>query len=61
MRNKTRDKIKARDGYILTNGDIYGAEIYLAEGIDAADFHEITLEEYEAIREAQSTENVRAE
>lgn len=43
-----RTSIKAKEGYILTNGEIYGTEIFLAEGMSAEDFHEITREEYEA-------------
>lgn len=42
-----RVAIKAREGYILTNGEIYGTEIFLAEGVDAKDFREIPIEEYE--------------
>lgn len=42
-----RTSIKAKEGYILTNGEIYGTEIFLAEGMKAEDFHEITREEYE--------------
>lgn len=44
-----RTSIKAKEGYILTNGEIYGVEIFLAKGMSAEDFHEITLAEYEAI------------
>ena len=47
-----RSYIEAKDGYILTNGEIYGAVIFLAEGIDASTFHEITLEEYNQIVES---------
>lgn len=43
-----RESIKAKEGYILTNGEIYGTEIFLAEGMSADDFYEITREEYEA-------------
>lgn len=44
-----RASIKAKDGYVLTNGEAYGTEIFLAEGVSADDFHEITREEYERI------------
>ena len=44
-----RTSIKAKEGYILTNGEIFGSEIFLAEGIRAEDFYEIPREEYEAI------------
>ena len=44
-----RTSIKAKEGYILTNGEIYGSEIFLAEGIRAEDFYEIPWEEYEKI------------
>lgn len=44
-----RTSIKAKEGYILTNGEIYGTEIFLAEGMSAEEFREITREEYEAI------------
>lgn len=42
-----RTSIKAKDGYVLTNGEIFGVEIFLAEGVNAEDFREITREEYE--------------
>jgi hypothetical protein len=44
---KIRNIIYADEGKILTNGEIYGREIYLAEGMDAEAFTEITEEEYE--------------
>ena len=44
-----RAYIEATEGHILTNGTIYGRRIYLANGVSADDFYEITLAEYEAI------------
>lgn len=41
--------IRASEGHILTNGTVYGSVIYLAEGMDASGFYEITVEEYNAI------------
>jgi hypothetical protein len=49
-----RDYIEAREGYVLTDGDIYGKRIYLAEGVDKTAFKEITEEEYNAIQEEQT-------
>ena len=48
-----RKILKASDGMILTNGEIYGSEIYLAEGMDASSFREITTEEYENIMKTE--------
>ena len=44
-----RKILKASDGMILTNGEIYGAEIYLAKDADETKYREITKEEYEKI------------
>ena len=44
-----RTSIKAKEGYVLTNGEIYGTEIFLAEGMSEDSFYEITREEYEAL------------
>ena len=41
-----RKVLKASDGMILTNGEIYGKIIYLAENEDEAAFKEITEEEH---------------
>lgn len=53
----TRTKITASPGMILTNGEIYGREIFLAEGVLPISFHEITEAEYEAILAEQEREN----
>lgn len=46
---KIRKIISAGEGKILTNGEIYGRVIALAEGVSEADFYEITEGEYNAI------------
>lgn len=45
--------LTATDGHILTNGEIFGRTIYLAEGESGEDFYEITDEEYNEIQEAE--------
>jgi hypothetical protein len=52
-----REKITAKEGHIFTNGEIYGTEIYLADGVSADAFREITLEEYQALF-TESTDEV---
>ena len=47
-----RIMLTASEGHILTNGEVYGSTIYLAEGADSSAFHEITEAEYRAIQEA---------
>lgn len=41
-----RESIKANDGMILTDGVIFGKEIFVAQGTDTTTFYEITEEEY---------------
>ena len=53
---KTRIILYADEGKVLTDGEIYGKEIYLADGADANDFSEITDEEYEKIMQEESEE-----
>ena len=48
--------LNAREGYVLTNGEVYGRQIYLAEGVEPSTFHEITEKEYQKILEAQDAE-----
>ena len=52
-----RTSIKAAEGYVLTNGEIYGVEIFLADGVDASSFYQITVEEYEAKMKAEMEES----
>lgn len=51
-----RTKITASEGMILTNGEIFGTEIFLAERMNAGTFREIPVAEYEAIMEAQNND-----
>ena len=51
---KTRKVIYADEGKALTNGTFYGTKIYLAEGMSADAFYEISAEEYAAIMEAEA-------
>lgn len=48
-----REVIEASEGMILTDGNVYGEKIYLAEGEDKSAFYEITREEFEAISETE--------
>ena len=48
MKLKIRKVLYADEGKVLTDGEIYGKIIYLAEGLDESSFHEITDAEYEA-------------
>lgn len=55
---KVRNIIYADEGMVLTNGTEYGRIIYLAEGVSAEDYHEITDAEYEAILAEQEAKSL---
>lgn len=44
-------KLTASDGYLLTNGDVYGKEVYLGVNDSAENWHEITDAEYAEVME----------
>lgn len=54
-------KVIATDGMILTNGEIYGKEIFIGEGISTYDFYQISEEEYQKIIENSSEEFEKAQ
>ena len=54
-----RKILKASDGMILTNGEVYGYEIFLAEGMDEASFYEIPEGEIES-EEATNEDYIEA-
>lgn len=49
----TRLKLTAADGKVLTDGNIYGKEIYLGSNDKPENWHEITDEEYAEILKAE--------
>ena len=49
-----RKPIVASEGMMLTDGVVYGKEIWLAEGMSSDEFYEITDEEYANIQAAEA-------
>ena len=54
----TRTKIIASEGMVLTNGEIYGTVIFLADLQSPYDFHEITEAEYQQILAEQEANDL---
>lgn len=52
----TRIKLTASEGMVLTDGENYGKEVFLAEDADSSKWHEITQAEYDAILESETVE-----
>ena len=52
-----REKLVATAGHVLTNGEIYGTEIYPGDGMTADAFYEITDEEYAALSATSDEED----
>lgn len=52
-------KLTAADGYVLTNGEAYGKEIYLGNNDSAVNWHEITDGEYALILAEQEKEEIK--
>lgn len=53
---KTRTVLYADEGMVLTNGEIYGKQIFLAAGDDGSSYYEITQEDYETLLQAEQRE-----
>ena len=51
-----RIKMVATDGMVLTNGEIYGKEVFVGTGDSVDNWHEITEAEYESRMEANLAE-----
>ena len=49
-------KLTATEGYVLTNGETYGEEIYLGKNDCPDNWHEINDTEYAEIMAAQAAE-----
>lgn len=52
-------KLEASNGMVLTNGEVYGKEIYLGKNDSPDNWHEITDAEYEEIQKKIEEELLR--
>ena len=53
-----RKTLKAKGGYMLTNGDSFAKIVDLAEGSNGGNWQEITEAEYEKILAEREKENI---
>lgn len=51
----TRIKLTASEGYMLTNGEVYGKEIYIGIKDAAENWQEITEEEAKKLQEQEAS------
>ena len=51
-----RTILYATEGNVLTNGTVYGRQIYLAQGMNAGEFYEISESEYKKLLAAEEDE-----
>jgi hypothetical protein len=58
---KERIILNAGEGKVFTNGDIYGKQIFLADGLSSDGFYEITDAQYREIREKEKHAIAQAE
>lgn len=50
----TQTVLRASEDHMLTNGTAYGETVTLGKGDSPDNWHEITLEEYEAVTAAEN-------
>lgn len=56
----SRLKMKATEGMVLTNGEVFGRQIFLGTGDSPDNWHEIPEAEYEALMESSRPDEDRA-
>ena len=58
MEEITREVLHAREGMLLTNGEIYCTDVYLKVGGDASAWREVPIEEAKAKLSANEVEGI---